>query len=167
MLNQNDEKMYGYYVRARQIKLELQEKEKTIDIAESILKDEYKLHGPRSRMRTKQIKRYLPDENKTNNEINNEKTNEKVNVDYHELAKEVVERIPMKMMEGGCCIKGEAGLDCTFDNKTSLALCADKLCSNQHHFIFNLSYYYEEFLDKKIKVKYYMTHNRKRAAEKN
>lgn len=168
MLNQNDEKMYGYYVRAKQIKVELQEKEMTIDIAESILKDEYKLHGPRSRMRTKQIKRYLPDENnklsKDDNTVN--KNLEKETMNYHKLAEEVVERLPMRMMEGGCCIKGEGGLDCSFDNETNLALCADKLCPNQHHFIFNLSYYYEDFLNKKIDIKYYLIHNRKRAAEK-
>ena len=131
MMNQSDEKMWGYYVRIHDIEIQEQEKEVTIKISADILADEYKIHGPKAKERTRQIKRALKRPVKTAS-------------DYIEAAKLAVEDVPIRMMEGGCCIKSSKGMECTYDDVTDISKCAYGRCPNQHHFIFNIPYYYEK-----------------------
>lgn len=153
MMNQKDEKMYGYYVRPHEHKIRQEEIDFTISVAEDVLTDKYQIHGPKSEDRTRKMKDAL------DKPINTAK-------DIHEIAKKINEKMPMRLMEGGVCIRGGRGFDCTFDDVTDISMCAYHMCPNQHHFIFNIPYYYKLCQDEIELIDYNLAHNYSRAAEK-
>jgi len=136
MMNQNTKEMIGYYNRPKQIEINKRENEKNIKIFESVINDEFMVHGPRAKSRTRQMRQAY----KKAKENAVDKTNKN-----HEITKEAMKDVPMRLMNGGCCIKAGEGIDCTLDNVTDISMCANKICPNQHFFIFNLNFYYQQF----------------------
>ena len=55
----------------------------------------------------------------------------------------------MRLLYGGFCVKSAPGRVCEYDAAVDEFFCAYGMCPNQCHFFFNLSYYYDKFLDLK------------------
>lgn len=132
LLGHKDEKMLDYYGR------DMVGIEEDINFAGILIKDftnneDFKILGSKGNIYTRKINDFL--KNKMINGV----------TDINQLAKELMNIMPIRSKLGGCCIKPYSNADCNHDEITDELLCSYGLCENQCHFFYNCSYYYKQF----------------------
>ena len=132
LLGHKDEKMLDYYGRDV-VTLEEDINFTTLLIKDFINNKDFKVLGSKGNIYTQRIKKFL--QNKTINGV----------ADINELAKKLIDIMPIRTKLGGCCIKPYSNADCNHDKITDELLCSYGLCENQCHFFYNCSYYYHQF----------------------